>query len=112
MLPDGTEEIRRGHPGELWVRGPNAMKGYWRKEKVTAETKTSDGWLKTGDIAYVDDDSKWHIVDRKKVRQLYYYHPHMTSDVNLMTNGYYHNAGAYQSKGSSGRSGRVGSTAS
>lgn len=67
MLEDGTEELRPGAPGELWIRGPNVMKGYWRKPKETAETKTSDGWLKTGDIAYRDDKGKWYIIDRRKV---------------------------------------------
>lgn len=54
--------------GELWVRGPNVMKGYWRNLQATKATITSDGWLKTGDIAYVDDEKKFYIVDRKKVR--------------------------------------------
>lgn len=52
--------------GELWARGPNVMKGYWRNPKATAETLTPDGWLKTGDIAYVDSDGHFFIVDRKK----------------------------------------------
>lgn len=64
------------------------MKGYWRKGNATAETKTSDGWLKTGDIAYIDDDSKWYIIDRKKVSQLYFYHPHPMSNLNLVADGY------------------------
>lgn len=66
---DGTTEITARGPdarGELWVRAPNVMKGYWRNPKATAETKTPDGWLKTGDIAYVDEDGKFFIVDRKK----------------------------------------------
>lgn len=42
------------------------MKGYWRKEKATNDTKTSDGWMKTGDITYIDEDGKWYVVDRKK----------------------------------------------
>jgi len=42
------------------------MKGYWGNPKATAETLTPDGWLKTGDIAYVDDAGKFFIVDRKK----------------------------------------------
>ncbi len=67
---DGTEETRRGHRGEMWVRGPNVMKGYWRKAKETADTKTSDGWLKSGDVASVDEDGKWYVVDRKKVPTL------------------------------------------
>lgn len=54
--------------GELWVRGPNVMKGYWRNPDATKATITPDGWLRTGDIAYVDDEKKFFIVDRKKVR--------------------------------------------
>ncbi|KIW95889.1 uncharacterized protein Z519_02954 [Cladophialophora bantiana CBS 173.52] len=66
VLEDGTEETRPGSLGELWVRGPNVMKGYWRKPKETSETITADGWLKSGDIAYRDENNKWYIVDRKK----------------------------------------------
>ncbi|KAI9713980.1 MAG: hypothetical protein M1820_000710 [Bogoriella megaspora] len=51
--------------GELWIRAPNIMKGYWKKPAATAETLTPDGWLKTGDIAYVNQ-GKFFIVDRKK----------------------------------------------
>ena len=43
------------------------MTGYWHNPKATAETLTSDGWLKTGDIAYRDESGKWYMVDRKKV---------------------------------------------
>jgi 4-coumarate--CoA ligase len=69
MSEDSMSEITTRGPsarGELWVRGPNVMKGYWRNAKATAETKTPDGWLKTGDIAYVDEDGKFFIVDRIK----------------------------------------------
>lgn len=68
---DGTTELGRNQRGELWVRGQNVMKGYWRNPQATQETKTPDGWLKTGDIAYVDDNGKFHVVDRKKVRTPY-----------------------------------------
>jgi 4-coumarate--CoA ligase len=64
---DGVEVKERNSRGELWVRAPNVMKGYWRNEKATKETKTEDGWLLTGDIAFVDDDGKFHVVDRMKV---------------------------------------------
>lgn len=67
MADDGVTELGRNQRGELWVRGQNVMKGYWRNPQATKETKTEDGWLKTGDIAYVDDSNKFHIVDRKKV---------------------------------------------
>ncbi|KIW93057.1 uncharacterized protein Z519_06907 [Cladophialophora bantiana CBS 173.52] len=69
MTEDGTSEITaRGSSavGELWCRGPNVMKGYWRNPEATADTLTPDGWLKTGDIAYVDHDMCFYIVDRKK----------------------------------------------
>jgi long-chain acyl-CoA synthetase len=52
--------------GELWVRGPNIVKGYWNKPEATAETFTDDGWLKTGDIARIDDEGFIYIVDRAK----------------------------------------------
>lgn len=64
---DETHEITTcDTKGELWVRAPNVMKGYWRNPKATAETLTPDGWLKTGDIGYVDKEGKFYIVDRKK----------------------------------------------
>ena len=66
---ESDAEITKSHErGELWVRGPNVMKGYWRNPQATKATITPDGWLKTGDIAYVDDEKKFFIVDRKKVR--------------------------------------------
>jgi 4-coumarate--CoA ligase len=68
MAEDGVTELGRNERGELWVRGQNIMKGYWRNPQATKEIKTEDGWLKTGDIAYVDTDGKFHVVDRKKVR--------------------------------------------
>jgi len=61
-----TELLNRGQRGEVWVRGPNIMKGYWRKPAATAEMLTVDGWMKTGDIGYVDEHGKFFIVDRKK----------------------------------------------
>lgn len=67
MADDGVTELKRNERGELWVRGQNIMKGYWRKPEATKETKTEDGWLKTGDIAYVDDQGLFYVVDRKKV---------------------------------------------
>ncbi|KAK5053038.1 hypothetical protein LTR84_002012 [Exophiala bonariae] len=69
----GTEITKSYERGELWVRGPNVMKGYWRNPQATKATITSDGWLKTGDIAYVDDKKKFFIVDRKKSETLTFY---------------------------------------
>lgn len=67
MNDDGTTEVPQGERGEIWIRSPGVMKGYWRNEKATKETKTDDGWLKTGDICYVDRQGLFYIVDRKKV---------------------------------------------
>src|SRR5207237_3352862 len=51
--------------GELLVRGPNVVQGYWSKPEATAETFV-EGWLHTGDLARIDDDGLLYIVDRKK----------------------------------------------
>ncbi|XP_061718164.1 probable 4-coumarate--CoA ligase 1 [Cydia pomonella] len=52
--------------GELLIRGPQVMKGYWNNEAATKETLDADGWLHTGDVAYYDDDQYFYIVDRTK----------------------------------------------
>ena len=66
MNEEGTAEVPWGERGELWVRAPNVMKGYWNKPEATRETVV-DGWLRSGDIAYMDQNSIFFIVDRKKV---------------------------------------------
>jgi fatty-acyl-CoA synthase len=55
-----------GEPGEVQVRGPNVSPGYWRDPRATAQAFTEDGWLRTGDIAVVDDGGHYRIVDRLK----------------------------------------------
>jgi len=57
--------VPTGTPGELWVRGACVIKGYLNRPEATAETIT-DGWLRTGDIAYMDEDDFIHLVDRAK----------------------------------------------
>ncbi|OKH50387.1 thioester reductase [Calothrix sp. HK-06] len=52
--------------GELWIRGPQVMKGYLNNPEATAKVIDADGWFHTGDIAYVDEDSYFYIVDRIK----------------------------------------------
>jgi 4-coumarate--CoA ligase len=66
IVDDAGEEVRVGERGELLVRGPNVMKGYWRRPEATRETVTENGWLKTGDVAVRWDDGTLSIVDRKK----------------------------------------------
>ena len=55
-----------GERGELWIRGPQVMKGYWQRPKETAEVLEGDGWLRTGDVAVLHPDGFVQIVDRLK----------------------------------------------
>ncbi len=64
-IETGTTELPPGEPGELIVKGPQVMKGYWNKPEETRQT-LRDGWLHTGDIATMDADGYFRIVDRKK----------------------------------------------
>ncbi len=63
---DSGQDVPVGEPGELWVRGPQVMLGYWQKPEESAKTVTPDGWLQTGDIAVMDEEGYFKIVDRKK----------------------------------------------
>ena len=60
------KEVRVGQPGELWVRGPQVMKGYWNRPEETAKTIDARGFLETGDIAVMDEKGWFKLVDRKK----------------------------------------------
>ncbi len=60
------DDVLVGDPGEIWVRGPNVFAGYWDDPEATAATLTEDGWLRTGDVAIVDDDGFLFLVDRIK----------------------------------------------
>ncbi|OFN31996.1 long-chain fatty acid--CoA ligase [Neisseria sp. HMSC077D05] len=62
---NGTE-VPIGQPGELWVRGPQVMKGYWNRPEETAKTIDARGFLETGDIAVMDEKGWLKLVDRKK----------------------------------------------
>ncbi|HRY05063.1 MAG: long-chain-fatty-acid--CoA ligase [Hyphomicrobiales bacterium] len=63
---DDGKEVALGEPGELCVRGPQVMKGYWNKPEETAKVIMADGFLRTGDVAVVDEQGFARIVDRKK----------------------------------------------
>jgi long-chain acyl-CoA synthetase len=64
-VDDAGKEVAVLEAGELWAKGPQIMLGYWQKEKETGDSMT-DGWLHTGDIAQMDSDGYFTIVDRKK----------------------------------------------
>jgi len=66
VIDDNGQELPLGEVGELCVKGPQVMKGYWQREDATAEILDSNGWLKTGDIALIQPDGYMRIVDRKK----------------------------------------------
>ena len=59
-------DVADGEPGELWVRGPNVMAGYLGNDGATAHTLDADGWLHTGDVAVVDAEGDFTVVDRVK----------------------------------------------
>ncbi len=58
--------VAQGKEGEVWARGPQIMLGYWQRPEATAQTVSQDGWLKTGDIGYLQADGFVKLVDRKK----------------------------------------------
>ncbi len=63
---DDGEEVAAGEVGEIQVRGPAVMSGYWNRPEATAETITSEGWLKTGDAGYRNEDGFFFVHDRVK----------------------------------------------
>ena len=63
---DGRDVLLRGHPGEIAIKGPQVMAGYWQRPDETAKVMTEDGYFKTGDIGIIDDNGFFKIVDRKK----------------------------------------------
>jgi long-chain acyl-CoA synthetase len=63
---DARKVVPPGEPGELAIRGPQVFQGYWNKPEDTAASLTPDGWLLTGDVAVMDDEGYFSIVDRKK----------------------------------------------
>ncbi|MGH8822397.1 MAG: long-chain-fatty-acid--CoA ligase, partial [Rhodoferax sp.] len=65
-LDDPLKEVAVGEPGELCIKGPNVMKGYWNNPKATAEAMTPDGYFRSGDVAKMDADGFFYIVDRTK----------------------------------------------
>ncbi len=66
ILGDGDRELPLGTEGEICVRGPQLMQGYWRQPEETAKVFTTDGWLRTGDIGLMDERGYLRVTDRKK----------------------------------------------
>ncbi len=63
---EGNEVIAQGQPGEIAIKGPQVMAGYWQRPDETAKVMTADGYFKTGDIGIIDERGYFKIVDRKK----------------------------------------------
>ena len=66
VISDDGNEVGLGERGELCIKGPQVMKGYWQNPEATAEVLDAEGWFKTGDVAVIDPDGFVRIVDRKK----------------------------------------------
>ncbi len=66
LLDDDGKEVPMGQPGEIAIKGPQVMAGYWQRPDETAKVMTADGFFRTGDIGTVDERGYFKIVDRKK----------------------------------------------
>ncbi|MBS0449094.1 MAG: long-chain-fatty-acid--CoA ligase [Proteobacteria bacterium] len=66
LLDDDGNEVAQGTPGEIGIRGPQVMAGYWQRPDETAKVMTADGFFRTGDIGVMDERGYFRIVDRKK----------------------------------------------
>ncbi len=66
VVDDAGNVAALGEPGELCIRGPQVMQGYWQRPEATAEVLSQDGWLRTGDVGIMNSDGYFKIVDRKK----------------------------------------------
>ena len=66
LLDDDGHEVPQGQPGEIAIRGPQVMAGYWQRPDETAKVMTADGFFRTGDVGLMDERGHFRIVDRKK----------------------------------------------
>jgi long-chain acyl-CoA synthetase len=65
-IDDAGNEVALGQPGEIAIKGPQVMAGYWQRPDETAKVMTADGYFKSGDIGVMDEKGFFKIVDRKK----------------------------------------------
>lgn len=79
--PETGAELDAGLPGEICMRGPNRMVGYWNNPEATAATIDEDGWLHSGDVGYVDQDGYLYVVDR--VKELIKYNAYQVAPAEL-----------------------------
>jgi long-chain acyl-CoA synthetase len=66
ILDDDGQDVPQGQPGEIAIKGPQVMAGYWQRPDETAKVMTADGYFKSGDIGVMDERGYFKIVDRKK----------------------------------------------
>lgn len=66
LVDEDDKDVPVGERGELWIRGGNVMKGYWRNPEATKGCMAEGGWFKTGDVAMIDKEGLFFIVDRLK----------------------------------------------
>ncbi len=66
IIDDDGRDVPQGEPGEIAIKGPQVMAGYWQRPDETAKVMTADGWFKTGDVGVMDEQGYFRIVDRKK----------------------------------------------
>ncbi|MCZ8294841.1 MAG: long-chain-fatty-acid--CoA ligase [Hylemonella sp.] len=66
IIDDDGRDVAQGQPGEICIKGPQVMAGYWQRPDETAKVMTPDGWFKSGDVGIMDERGFFRIVDRKK----------------------------------------------
>lgn len=79
--PETGKDLPAGLPGEICMRGPNRMVGYWNNPEATAATIDAEGWLHSGDVGYIDEDGYLYVVDR--VKELIKYNAYQVAPAEL-----------------------------